>query len=562
MTEVPRWVAVEIPADLGRQVASRGRVMIERDVHPRPTTPVGRPRVGPATLRERAQRALSEHAAAPASLEDPLLPATLRYLDEATGGHRDRSALLRRWPSHALGDPAGQRRYRWNIIWDDDPDVGLAWARRPGQERVLWRPLEAAALRRDPAKFSQRMTLPLILTESLEFLEEIIDGDPALAPEAGLMRAEALPLIETDFALHVIADDPWRDTFALWLLTRHLRTLQHLEPLAIATATRFASRAAREGGGVVRGTDYPFFGRPLRSATAHLASSLWTLGLYPTLIPPLLAYARRDQRPDGGWGDEGQPSDVLTTLAVADLLASLDPEFGLDGPVGSDGADAQQVVDFFARHQEPAGWWRALDPETPWLTAEICRWLQAIERPFANRFRWPRLARWQRDRKTHVPLFAFYEDLARAVAELGALGEAPVEVAFLDLIGFGHWNKANGQELGDEVLRLLAAALREIPESLVVRDGGDEFLVVGTPTGQDLMWGRLEAFRQAWPRDFRAAFGDLPVVAPRIVLVSGEMRGAMAIRERAGIEVGRIQHLRPDGPEGVLWRWSGEAIRT
>jgi GGDEF domain-containing protein len=511
-------------------------------------------------MRERAKRALSEHAASPASLEDPMLAATLRYLDEATGGRRDRSALLRQWPSHALGDPTSQRRYRWNIIWDDDVDARLAWSRRPGQERVLWRPLEEAALRRDPMRFSQRMTLPLILTESLEFLEEIVEVDPALAPEARQLMAEALPLVETDFALHVIADDPWRDTFALWQLTRHPRTLQRLEPLAIATATRFASRVMREGGGSVRGAEFPFFGKPLRSATAHLASSLWTLGMYPTLIPSLLRYARQDQRPDGGWGEDGQPSDVLTTLAVADLLAGLDPEFSLNGPAGSDGADARQVVDFFARHQEPAGWWRALDPEAPWLTAEICRWLWAIERPFVNRFRWPRLARWQRDRKTQVPLFAFYEDLARAVSELGALGEASVEVAFLDLIGFGHWNKDNGQDLGDEVLRVLAAALREIPESLVVRDGGDEFLVVGTPTGEDLLWGRLEMFRQTWPRRFQAAFGDLPVVAPRIVLGSGEMRAALAIRERAGIEVGRIQHLRPDGPEGVLRRWSSAAI--
>jgi diguanylate cyclase (GGDEF)-like protein len=69
--------------------------------------------------------------------------------------------------------------------------------------------------------------------------------------------------------------------------------------------------------------------------------------------------------------------------------------------------------------------------------------------------------------------------LFAAVSELAA---SRVDVAFLDLAGFRAFNNAHGQDAGDAVLAELAAALREIPSAAVVRDGGDEFLVVGAPT--------------------------------------------------------------------------------
>ena len=481
-------------------------------------------------ILERAERALAQHAADAGSIEDPLLPATLRYLDAAHGGQRDRSAVLRWWPTQAPGGTRSDRRFRWDVVWDGYPTRRRTWARNEAQERTLWRPRENGELEHDPTAFSERLLLPIVLTETLEFLEEIAADEPALAGEAARLRDEALPLMEDDFAEFVGATDPWRDTFALWQLTRHARALERLDPLAIATATRYATRARREGG-IVRGVRFPFFEAPLRSASAHLAGALWTLGIYPTLLPDLVGFAGGEQHPDGGWGDPDQPSDVLTTLAIADLRSHLDPNF-----------DPEPVVRFFAQHQEPAGWWRALDPETPWLTAEVCRWLRAIDTPFAARFRWPRLAKWQRDRKTQLPLFAFYQDLARVAAELDDLGQAHVEVAFIDLVGFGDWNKTYGQESGDQVLAVLADALRAIPDSLVVRDGGDEFLVIGAPTGRDVLAGRMAAFVRAWPDRFRAAFGaDIAVVPPRMAILDGRMDGALQIREQAGIEVGRMK---------------------
>lgn len=509
-----------------------------------------------AILVERGERALADHAADLASLWDPLLPAVLRYLDGAKGGRRDRGQLLRRWQGNPIR-ATGPRRYRWSLAWDDDPENRLKWVRRPGQDAVLWHPLEAGDLHDDSVAFASRITLPVILTEALEFLEETVRDDPSLSREASDLGDEAVPKIEHDFARYVMADDTWADTFALWRLTRHPLTLDRLDPLAIAVASRFASRARIDGMRVLA-TRHPFFEVPLDSASAHLAAALWTLGIYPTLLSPLVTYLRHHQRPDGGWGDADQPSDVLTTLAVADLLMRLDPGFTLESVEATDDSAAgreaaSQVVRFLGRHQEPAGWWRALDPEVPWLTAEICRWLRAIERPFHERFRWPHLAKWQRDRKTRVPLFAFYQDLANAAAGLGPLGEAPVEVAFLDLIGFGAWNKAHGQQRGDDLLAALAAALGEIPDSLVVRDGGDEFLVIGKPGMTGVLQTKLEAFRVAWPGRCRACLPDVPPVEARVVLGGGAMRDALAVRERLGEAVGRVAAYEPEGPdEGVM----------
>jgi GGDEF domain-containing protein len=345
-----------------------------------------------------------------------------------------------------------------------------------------------------------------------------------------------------------------------------MRALDRLEHIGIAIATRFAERALHEGR-LVRGTRYPYFETPMVSASAHLAGALWTLGIDSELIPSLLTFVRDQQRTDGGWGDEQQPSDLPTTLAAADLLTHLDPSFTLEpGPAVSPRepgrAAARSAVRFIARQQEAAGWWRALDPETPWLTVESCRWLRAIEQPFPMRFRWPRPPRWLRDRKTSVPLFAFFEDLSNAAAEIGGLGDAASEVAFLDLIGFGDWNKVNGQERGDQLLKVLADELGTISNSLVVRDGGDEFLVVGKPGLAGVLQGATEAFMVRWWKRCNDEFSDCDHVYARAVVTHGKMRDALAIRERLGKAVGEIKGLAPEVPWGVMAVLDGSERRV
>ena len=275
-------------------------------------------------ILRRAERAL---ASTPPTPDPSRIRSCRRPCATSTplGGRRDRSAILRWWPTQAPGGTRSDRRFRWDVVWDGYPARRRTWARNEAQERTLWRPRENSELEHDPTAFSERLLLPIVLTETLEFLEEIAADEPALAGEAARLRDEALPLMEDDFAEFVGATDPWRDTFALWQLTRHARALERLDPLAIATATRYATRARREGG-IVRGVRFPFFEAPLRSASAHLAGALWTLGIYPTLLPDLVGFAGDEQHPDGGWGDPDQPSDVLTTLAIADLRSPPGPE--------------------------------------------------------------------------------------------------------------------------------------------------------------------------------------------------------------------------------------------
>ena len=179
------------------------------------------------------------------------------------------------------------------------------------------------------------------------------------------------------------------------------------------------------------------------------------------------------------------------------------------------------VERFFLAHQEPTGWWRALDPEAPWLTAEVVRLLEASRLPFAKRFTWPYVPPWSLDRKTKVPTFDYFDDIANVFASIGGLARSRIQVAFLDLAGFGDWNKAYGAAVGDRVLEVLTQALRDprmLPDSRVIRDGGDEFLILGAPTNSTLM-PDLQRFLTRWPTYFREAMDiDAPHPAPRIAV--------------------------------------------
>ncbi|MCI0346672.1 MAG: diguanylate cyclase, partial [Chloroflexi bacterium] len=331
------------------------------------------------------------------------------------------------------------------------------------------------------------------------------------------------------------------DTFALWLLVRRQRALARLHPLAIAIATRYGTLASRLAG-LVAGVRHPFEGLPLVSANAHLGVALWALDYRPSLLPGLVAFVRARRRPNGGFGEEGQPADALTTLAAGDLLATLDPDF-----------DPGITAAFLATAQEPGGWWRALDPETPWLTGAIVEWLEAAGKPFAQRFHWPEHQRLDLDRKTGVPGFGAFDRIARVFDALPGLAGARVELAFSDLVRFREFNNRFGQEMGDRVLRAFAAALSDVGAALPIRDGGDEFMVVGAPTRTGLLDDLLELC-QAWPARFSAEFGsDVPAVAPRFVVATTTGRDLSQTREQLGRAIPRLKELHPEpGPTGII----------
>lgn len=131
------------------------------------------------------------------------------------------------------------------------------------------------------------------------------------------------------------------------------------------------------------------------------------------------------------------------------------------------------------------------------------------------------------------------------------LGDAPVELAFLDLAGFRAFNNAHGQDAGDAVLAEFARALVQIPSAAVVRDGGDEFLVVGAPTRGGLTKS-LDSFRRGWPARFRSRFGEGTPVVARILVTSGSGRELREMRETLGRSLAPLKSGPEPGAEGLI----------
>jgi len=540
--EPERLVRAELPPQALRET-SRDRSPIDPVLAPaqRPRAaqrPEARAVTGDPTAVGRA--ALLRLAGA-RTLDDPLTVSSLRFAARHGQSHNP-ARVLAQWRMRALGHPGREAQYPWTL--PHDSAVGSPDYAHPGETAPLWRPREADAYLRNPTAFGHRLLGPIVIAEALEFLAEVAESNDSEVADAPLrLLDDVRPRVEREVAGYIQAEDPWRDTFLLWLLASRPKARRMLEPLCIAIATRYAT-TANWTAGLVCGIRYPFDGTPLVSASAHLAHGLWALGYNPRALPGLLRFVSEARTPDGGWGDDGQPADVLTTLAAADLLARVDPDF-----------DPAPTVDFLARLQEPPGWWRALDPEVPWLTGLVVDWLEDAARPFHDRFRWPGFERASGDRRTQLPWWASFGDtLVRTFERVPGLAGAQADMAFLDLAGFGAFNTANGQSTGDEVLRVLARALARIPDCQALRDGGDEFILLGTPTHAGLE-DRLEAFRRAWPAILGQAFPDAPPVPLRVALTTATGATLEQARTRLGREIGAVKATHPaPPPEGVLVR--------
>ena len=486
----------------------------------------------------RARDALRRHLISPDAIFDAMAPASLLAL------HGDRlpdprpllTLYQQRRPSYGRQNSG---RYRWGLSYRAEPG-STAYAAPPTGR--WWRPAEAELRAESIKVYGNRLMTPIVIATQFEFWGRVAEQaqDPRLAVAAEALLDEATPTAEHDVAEWNAAMDPWRDTFGLWLLARHPHAVARLRDPAFALALRYAGIALREGG--VHGLRYPFFRTAFVSADAALATALWRFGVYPTLLPRVLNRVREAQRTDGGWSDGKQPSDLLTTLVAADLLSSLDPTW-----------DARQTAAFFLERQEPAGWWRALDPEVPWLTGAITEWLERSQLPFADRFAWPQAAIWARDRTTGLPTMAFFDELAGLLA---ALGDVPIELAFSDLARFHDFNNAFGMDAGDRALRVYADALSAIPGALVVRDGGDEVLIVGTPTVTAGLWTELDEFRHAWPSWAQARADVRPGdVVPRILTVAGPAAQLRRLRNELGSKIGPFKAMVPNpGVSGAIAR--------
>lgn len=562
LVRYPAWTGVESPIDPGpyplplegdvgpppggraaRTSRDGEHPRSERlDDRPRPIRPrrLGRPgELGPDAIRLGTDALIGLGGAiGKKELTDPIIASAYRFA-------RSRGARVNVTRLLAAYDRAGVQLGRsGGFPWTFEPGGGPGspiYARTDG-EPAHWRPRDRRRLALDPVGYARWFVEPIAQVQVLELLAELTARGDARGDAAAPIRAQLLPLIEADFALHVAADDPWRDLFALWLLGQAPATLNDLWYLATAIAYRYATLARRVAGPVI-GTG-PFDGEQLVSASAGLGAVLWQLRIYPSLVPELAAFVGDSANADGGWSDPGQPSDVLTTLMAADLMLALDPTF-----------DPQPTIAWFARAQEPEGWWRALGPEVPWLTGAVVDWLERATGPVLDRFRWPGALKLDLDRRTQLPTFAWFADLGRSVAEMPGLAASEWDIAFIDLAGFGMFNTEHGQVRGDDVIGTFGRALARVPGSRTIRDGGDEFLVVGTP-GDAGLYDRLDAFRGDWLVEFERTFGRMAKpVRPRITVSRTVGSDLAAARERLGRRIGELKKVSTDPPDdGVIER--------
>jgi GGDEF domain-containing protein len=407
----------------------------------------------------------------------------------------------------------------------------------PRDEWQTWHPSEQEVYERDPGRALRSLVLPPVLADNVELLDLLASGGDEAAAE---VLGAVLPVARRDFARYAEMAHAWTDTWALWQLARRPRALRRLHPFALAVAESYAERAVAAGG-VGTGSRFPFHDRPMVSVSAQLAAGLLALGVHPKLVGQLAAWVASQARGDGAWADAREPPDPLTTLVAADLLGGLEPSW-----------DSAPTLAWIDARRRPDGLLVAMGPEAAWLTLAADELAERLARPFPARFRWPQLAVEQRDRRTGLPFLGYVADLARLFAEVPSLMAAPVSLAFLDLAGFGEWNNRFGMAAGDEVLRFLASELASVPGAVAVRDGGDEFVLVAAP-GDDGLPGRMRSLREAFPRRFRARFGeDAPPVAMRVVTTTVGGAALERGRDLLGVEIARLKAAHPRvPPEGV-----------
>jgi len=465
----------------------------------------------------------------------PFRPAVLRWA-AANGRPADPEPLLASLEASRIGGRGGERRYRWSL-----PVSG--WI--PADERAAWRRLEPDRNERILGDRAARLWVPPVLVEHVEWLVRTCrDPDVALAARARRLLEEATPTLEDDVARYVLGQDAWGDTFALWTFARRTRALTHVRGLVSAIGSRYAARATRTGG-LVTGRSYPYFDQPMPSATAHLASAAARTGEGIALIAPAVEWLTAQRNPDGGWGDPRQGSDILTTLAVAELMGYLDPRF-----------DPAAVLDVLGSLVDATGGRPVLiGPEWPWVAGELLAFAAWSERPFRERFRWPHMPDSVVDQRVRVPRYEAYLVDARLFERVPGLSAAPIEIAFLDMAGFGAWNTDHGQAAGDELLALLTSQLRTLPESRTIRDGGDEFLIVGAPESTGLE-DRMRALFARWPAVSLKQYPDLPVVPVRAAITGTRADDLPEARVRLGVWIGEVKHAVPKPtPEGVIVRY-------
>ena len=147
-----------------------------------------------------------------------------------------------------------------------------------------------------------------------------------------------------------------------------------------------------------------------------------------------------------------------------------------------------------------------------------------------------------------------------AQRRLGVAGDRQRALAFLDLNGFKLVNDRHGHEVGDLLLKQVAARIRSAVRSqdLVARVGGDEFVLLVEGVAVDMVAPFFERVLHAFDESFAVA-GQRLMVGASLGVVTGVVDLATAVAKAdaamyrakqrgGGIEVVGIRHAgeRPD----------------
>jgi diguanylate cyclase len=133
----------------------------------------------------------------------------------------------------------------------------------------------------------------------------------------------------------------------------------------------------------------------------------------------------------------------------------------------------------------------------------------------------------------------FEEMLAQAIAVLGSLpGQPPFSVLLIDIDHFKQFNDLHGYQIGDDVLRLIAQALKESVkgQNVAARYGGEEFTVLLPDTSLD--GAKVVA------ENIRTAIGRKALRKRS----TGETLG------RVTVSIGVVEHQPGENSEGLIYR--------
>jgi hypothetical protein len=108
-------------------------------------------------------------------------------------------------------------------------------------------------------------------------------------------------------------------------------------------------------------------------------------------------------------------------------------------------------------------------------------------------------------------------------------------------------------DAGDRALAAYATALRGIPGTLTIRQGGDELLVLGTPGRGPILEAQLRTFMDTWLDEAERAGVPRGGVVPRILLTAGTGSTLREMRTELGTAIGLLKKAEATpGPTGLL----------